>query len=245
MRMGVNIRKIVLFGLGVLVATSLSSCARYVSYEVSVDSICTPSAHQKKTYVLMNGNHDGNKSNLLFQEFAEYTDKVLNLKGFNKANSISDAEIAIKLSYGISDPQYREYVYYLPIFGQTGIASSTTNGTINTFGSSIYYNQKTSYTPSYGIIGYSPHVGMEVVFARHMMLSAFDLKKVWGTKKNKDDQKIWCTTANSVGHSEDLSEVFPVLLIASQNHIAENTSKKIHYSIRNDKKLLEKINAIK
>ena len=42
----------------------------------------------------------------------------------------------------------------MPVYGQTGISSSNTFGTINTFGNTSTYSGSTYYTPSYGITGY-------------------------------------------------------------------------------------------
>ena len=109
-----NIKVLVMLcGLGLLVG-----CTTYRSFNVSVDSICTSSACQKKTYILLPGNKDGKIGDLQFQEFAAYTEKALNMQGFMRASSIDDADVAILLCYGISDPQFYEYTYSLPIYGR-------------------------------------------------------------------------------------------------------------------------------
>lgn len=222
-----------------------AGCTTYRSFNVSVDSICTSSAREKKTYVLLPGNKDGKISDLQFQEFAAYTENALNAQGFKKGSSIDDAEVAILLCYGISDPQLYEYTYSVPIYGQTGVSSSTTSGTVNSFGRSVIYSENTNYTPSYGVVGSSTHVETGVVFARYMVISGVDLEQFKKTGKIEDAQEIWSTKVNSVGASGDLREIFPVLLVASQKHIADNTGKKIFYNIREDEELSQKINTLK
>lgn len=219
-------------------------CASRVFY-VSVDSICASSARLKKTYVLLPGNTDGKVSDLQFQEFAGYTEKALDAQGFRKAANIDEAEIAILLCYGISDPQFYEYTYSIPVYGQTGVSESRTSGTVNSWSNSVTYSENTTYTPSYGVVGSSTHVGTGVAFARYMVISGFDLERFKETGKVEDAQEIWSTKANSVGASGDLREIFPILLVASQEHIAENTGKKISYDIKEDGKLSEKIEALK
>ena len=236
-----NIKVLVMLcGLGLLVG-----CTTYRSFNVSVDSICTSSACQKKTYILLPGNKDGKIGDLQFQEFAAYTEKALNMQGFMRASSIDDADVAILLCYGISDPQFYEYTYSLPIYGQTGVSSSKTSGMVNSFGGSVMYSENTNYTPSYGIVGSSTHVGTGVSFARYMVISGVDLEQFKKTGKIEDAQEIWSTKANSVGASGDLREIFPILLVASQKHIAANTGKKISYSIREDEELSQKVDALK
>ena len=228
--------------LGLLIFTG---CTPYRSFNVTVDSISNSSARQKKTYFLLPGNKDGKANDLQFQEFAMYTENALNMQGFKKAASIDDAEIAILLSYGISDPQTYEYTYSVPIYGQTGVSSSKTSGSIYSYSNSASYSQTTNYTPSYGIIGSSVHVGTDVVFARHLVITGIDLEEFKQTGKVEDAQEIWSTKANSLGASGDLREIFPILLIASQKHISENTGKKIYYSIRDDQELFKKVNALR
>ena len=230
----------ILFGL-----ILLTGCTTYRSFNVSVDSICTSSAQEKKAYILLPGNKDDKINDLQFQEFAAYTENALNAQGFKKASSIDDAEVAILLYYGISDPQFYEYTYSLPIYGQTGVSSSTTSGMVNLFGRSVTYSENTNYTPSYGVVGSSTHVGTGVVFARYMVISGVDLEQFKKTGKIEDAQEIWSTKANSVGASGDLREIFPILLVASQKHIANNTGKQVSYSIQEDEELSQKVNALR
>lgn len=223
----------------------LAGCTTYRSFNVNVDSICNSSACLKKKYILLPGNKDGKVSDLQFQEFASYTEKALNAQGFRKASSIDEAEIAILLSYGISDPLSHEYTYSVPVYGQTGVSSSKTSGSVYSYGNSASYSQNTEYTPSYGVVGSTTHVGTTVVFARYMVISGVDLEEFKKSGKIEDAQELWSTKANSIGSSGDLRKIFPILLLASQNHIAGNTGEKISYSIREDEELSQKVNALR
>lgn len=210
----------------------LSACS-YRQFDVNVDSICSSIAHQKKRYILLPGNQDGNVNDLQFQEFAAYTDKALQSQGFRKAQD--EADVAIFLSYGISDPKNQEYTYSVPLYGQTGISSSK-NAEVNKSSRSTKYSEETSYTPQYGIIGREERVGTRVVYTRYLSLSGVDLKEA---------RELWSTKVESVGSSGDLREIFPILLIASQKHIGKNTGKQITYTLKEDKELLEKIQALR
>ncbi len=223
----------------------LTACTSYRYFSVDVDSICCSTARQKKTYILLPGNKDGNINDLQFQEFAAYTDKSLQTQGFRKTTIIDDADVAILLCYGISDPKYYEYTYSVPVWGQTGISSSQSSGVVNRVGNSVTYSGNTSYTPSYGVVGSSTHIGTGVAFARYLVISGVDLEQFKKTGKVEDAKELWSTKANSIGASGDLREIFPVLLIASQKHIAENTGKQISYSIREDEELVEQIKALR
>jgi hypothetical protein len=223
----------------------LTGCASRAFY-VSVDSITsTSTVEQKKKYILLPGNKDCKVNDLQFIEFCSYTDKILQNKGFIKVSNIDEADIAIVLSYGISDPKLHQYTYSIPVWGETGIVSSNTFGTINKFINAMNYSQTTSYTPRYGVVGYSTHVGTKILFVRYLTLSGADLEKFKKTGQIQDIQELWSTKAHSIGESGDLREIFPVLLIASQKHIAENTGKQVSYELEDNRRLEKQLNELK
>jgi hypothetical protein len=202
------------------------------SVSVTVDSICSFNAKEKKKYILLPGNENCKKSDLQFIEFAEYTHKALQSAGFVKASTLDEADVGILLCYGISEPHLYQYTYSLPVYGQTGISASHSQGTVNTFGNTTMYSGQTNYTPSYGVVGSSTHIGTSIFFARYLALSGYDLKKFKKTNKLDDLEELWSTKANSVGETGDLRLIFPILLAASQNHIASSTGKKINYELK-------------
>lgn len=227
--------------VALIVITSLLSGCFGPMVNVSVDSISMSTYKKAKNkYFLLPGNKDCSISDLQFNEFAAYTDKVLQNEGFAKVTKLDDADIAILLTYGISDPQVYQYSYSVPILGQTGIASSNTQGSVNTFGKTAIYSQSTSYTPSYGIVGSSTKVRTGILYARHLALSGYDLENFKKTRELKDVVEVWSTKASSVGESGDLRRIFPVLLAASQEYIAINTGKNIDCELReSDKRVLK------
>lgn len=140
------------------------------------------------------------------------------------AEDVNNADIAIFLSYGIGDPKVHTSSYSLPQWGQTGVASSTTYGTLNTYGNHANFTGTTSYTPQYGIVGYNTFSRSHYEYFRWMLLDAYDLAAY------KNDQKIkliWQTSATSVGSSDDLRLVFPVMAAATTPFIGTSTGKKI------------------
>ena len=130
-----------------------SGCAP--RFYVGVDSISSDDALRKRTYVLLPGNKDTSSEDLRFNEFAAYVHQALGSQGFNPAPGIEQADIAIVLAYGIGDPDKHQYTYAIPMWGRTGVSSSTTHGTFNTYGGFGTYSGTATYTPTYGITGYS------------------------------------------------------------------------------------------
>lgn len=137
--------------LVILCAAMLSSCAAPMHFQSGVSSFAYPNALEKKRYIILPGNKDVEANDLQFVEFTSYIQKILSEKGLEKAISLDSAEIAIFLQYGIGNPQTHQYSYAIPMWGQTGVSSSSTSGTLTTYGRAGTYSGTTTYTPTYGI----------------------------------------------------------------------------------------------
>lgn len=219
---------------GVLVLV-LSGCATVSQsyFKVSVDSLASPSAQEKHTYILLPGNEGVTRDDLQFKEYAQYLVRVLDAKGFVMAQNADDADVAIILSYGIGNPQKEQYSYSLPVWGQTGVSSSTTYGNINSYGNSASYSGTTTYTPRYGVTGYSSHIGTRTTYFRYAVIAGYDFKEF---KETKRQVQIWTTSITSTGTSGDLRQMFPILISASVPYLATNTGQKVQvYISENDK----------
>lgn len=215
----------------------ISNCATAPQYNVSINSIRNPAEITQTKYLLLPGLKDVDTNDLQYQEYARYVETALVSKGYVKASNFNEAEIAIFLSYGIGDPETNHYTYSLPMYGQTGVASSHTYGTINTNRNTATYSGTTTYTPSYGITGYSTHTGSVTTYFRYMLLDAIDLEEYRRTEKEK---QLWKTTVTSVGVSGDLRQVFPILVAASKDYIGTNTGKQIDIQIQeSDKRVVD------
>lgn len=232
-------KKIILLAM---IFSSLTSCFQR-SIAVNVDAISLSHAREKKRYILVPGNKDCSPSDLQFLEFARYTDNALSSEGFIKVESIDEAEVLIILNYGISDPYVYEYTYETPIWGQTGVNTQTTYGTVNTFGNMLTYSSQTQYTPTYGVVGSKTQIGKDMVFFRYFILSGVDLEEFKKTNNIEDAKNLWVTKANSnsIGSPGDLRKIFPILVVASQKHIARNTNELLHYKIKENDKRIESI----
>ena len=215
-----------LFGLLVL-----SGCASMQppTFHVNVDSI--GDTKEKTTYILLPSDKDIKADDLQFKEYASYVNRALQAKGFIQAKTFQEANVAIFLGYGIGDPKEHQYTYSLPTWGQTGVSSSYTTGTVSSYGGYGSYFGSTTYTPTYGVTGSTTHSGSHVTYFRFMLLDAVDLDEY---KKSKKEVQLWKTTVTSSGSSSDLRRVFPILVAASKDYIATNTGKKVKV------KLLEK-----
>lgn len=213
----------------------LQACSPKVS--VTVDSISSPQAKEKNKYLILPGNTDCSEDDLQFQEFLALTERALKFAGFEKSNSLEEADVAILLSYGISEPNVYQYTYTTPVYGQTGYSSSTTYGTLNTYGNTATYSGTTTYNPTYGITGYQTNIGTGVLFTRYMALNGVDVKECIDSSKIIP---LWRTSAVSVGPNGDLRRIFPVMLGVSKGYFAKNSGEKISFEVtEDDERVLE------
>ena len=210
-------------------------------YHVNVDSIGS-SSDNKKSYILLPGNKATNSEDLQFKEYANYVNRALVSSGFKHAESYEKANVAIILMYGIGDPQTQQYSYSTPTWGQTGVSSSQTYGTVNTYGNYGSYSGTTTYTPQYGITGSTTQSGSYATYLRYMIISAVDLTEY---NKSKKEVQLWKTTVTSSGTSGDLRKVFPVLVAASKSFIATNTGEKVKVEMHDTDKSVIDIKGIK
>ncbi|HOG18467.1 MAG TPA: hypothetical protein PLB96_14090 [Syntrophales bacterium] len=156
-------RKIIL----VSVLAVLVGCALGPMYRVKIDSISGLSTATKKTYILLPGVKDVEPNDLQFKEYSSYVERALSSAGYVRAENPQNANIAVFLSYGIGDPKDHQYSYSLPVWGQTGVASSTTYGTISSYGSSGVSWYHHIYTELWDHRLHNPHRLLYYLFQVH------------------------------------------------------------------------------
>lgn len=220
----------------VLMSLSLSSCVHRARYISEINSLAQSNTSEMKRYLLLPGEKETDPSDLQFMEFSGLVEKILKEQGFIKVEAPEEAQIAVFLSYGIGNPQTHQYSYSVPIYGQTGVSSSQTFGTISSFGGMGTYSATTTYTPRYGVTGYSRGVDSYTTHTRFLQLTAFDLVSFITSKKTV---QLWKTEVTSTGSSNDLRLVFPYMAAAMMPYIGTNTDHKIKVSLpENDPKVL-------
>lgn len=214
----------------VLAIGFVSGCGR--PFNVSVSSLARKDSPVYSKYILAPSNQNISANDLQFQEYAGYIDRLLQSIGYEKTTDFNNAELAIFLDYGISEPKEHTYSYSVPQYGETGIASSYTTGNIDSYGN---FSGSTTYTPSYGITGYSNHVGTVTYYTRHLRLNARDLKLY---RETQEDCEVWDTCVVSTGQSGDLRVVFPVMVASLYDYAGTNTKQAINVQLyENDKKV--------
>jgi hypothetical protein len=218
-----------------------SGCAtdQRTNYSVFVNGLAKQSDSSKSKFFLYSGDNSVKETSLQFQEYASYVKRALIDRGFKPSANAQDADIAVFVAYGNSEPKEHVYSYRTPNFGQTGVSGSTTYGNVTGSATSIGditygtadYTETTTYTPTYGITGYSSNVGTYTTFTRHIHIWAVDMWKYFYKAKFEEE---WETTIISTGSSSDLRSVFPFMLAAASPYLATNTGERVSVDIYED-----------
>lgn len=163
--------------------------------------------HQLKPSVVLTYNLMPFKEQESKLEYATYANKVkeqLDAKGFIEASS-DKADVVVFIEYGIDDG--KEVISSYPIWGQTGVASSTTYGNISAYGNTGKYSGTTYNTPSYGVVGSG--TSSDTVYKRYLKLEMIDNKVYLATKKLKNTYEA---KVISVGSTNSLTRIMPYMI---------------------------------
>ena len=214
----------------------LSGCAAIsnfgsVKYKVAVDSLASSPEAAGKTYLLLPSNTGITEADLEYQEYAGYLKRVLAAKGYIYTTSKEDANLVIYLSYGIGDPLTYHYSYSMPVYGHTGYSIARTNVKETDDDGNTIYKTYTSYVPQYGLRGYRSYSDSVTAYNRFAVITAYDYDQY---KKDEKEIQLWKTTVTSLGTSDDLRRVFPVLMAAAVPHVATDTQHKVYETIYED-----------
>jgi hypothetical protein len=200
-------------------------CGSRPHFISDVNSIALSDPSIGKRYILVPGNQGITPDDLEFQEYARYIEIILRPLGFSRASTEADADIAIFVSYGVGIPQNHQYSSATPLYGQTGVTSSTTGGMIMPMGGGMAsYSGNTTYTPTYGVTGYQTQVHSYTTYMRFLEVAAYDLDAF---RREKRQRQVWKTDAVSTGTNNDLRRVVPYMVAAMKPYVAGNTGQAV------------------
>lgn len=209
-----------------ILASLLTACASVGQrpITVAISTLAAPDAKEKKTYILQPTSDAINPNDLQYLEYASIIDRALAAEGFIKSPAGMRPDMVIQLHYDISDPEFTQETYNVPIFGQTGVSSSQTYGTFtgNTYSATTYNN------PTYGITGVTSQTRTVQLYTRRMSLQAL----VLDPKNQNQVIPLWNTAAVSIGNSGDLRYVFPYMVKAAMPYFGINTGRSVFVDVR-------------
>lgn len=212
----------------------LPACATRM--EATVNSYVDPGYSGGKTFTILPGSDKTSSDDLEFKEYAQLVSSALVKKGYSQATNAESADIAIYLTYSISDPKHTPYSYSAPVFGQTGGGSS--NVSIQSRGpSGTTYTQGTvTSAPTYGVVGYNQYSGVRTEYTRSILVEAIDMN-LYRAKNTR--AQIWKTTLVSTGSKGNLREVMPLLVTAMEDYLGTSDTVTIRVDKKGNKKVVK------
>ena len=180
----------------------VTACGQLIRSQVSIFHELPDGA--KPTYALLPFKEQ--ESSLEHKTYENLVRQQLIAKGFREV-TLSQADVIVFLQYGID--QGREETYSYPIIGQTGVSSSYTTGTIQSYGGGYAAYSGTTYnTPTYGVVGSG--VGSRKVYTRFLRVDLVDRSALTsGTVRKVFEGRIV-----SSGSNDQLSFVMPTMIRA-------------------------------
>jgi hypothetical protein len=194
---------------------------------VRVDGIASSSARSKLRFVVLPGMPNVQPEELLFREFRYQTERALLHEGFI-ASEDQSAEVAIFLSYGIGEPQLHYETITRPTFGLVPGGTYSVDTQSQTFGSATYTRGTVRERQQLAVTGYKTRTRTKVKYDRFLTVSAVDLAYYKATGKIGE---MWRTTVTSIGSSDDLRRIFPVMMAAAMRRLAVSTPGKVDVDI--------------
>lgn len=186
--------------IAVICLMLFTGCARFVKSEISVFHEL-PSSLGGMSYTIIPFKEQ--EGSLEYKAYERSIKQELDAKGFRET-SLENTDVVILFSYGIDTG--KEVVLSYPIIGQTGVSSSSTYGTIQSYGSYGTYSGTTTYTPTYGVVGTG--VASHTQYTRFLKV---DILNKTALSENKIT-KIYEAKVISRGSGGQLPAVLPAMI---------------------------------
>lgn len=177
----------------------VSGCGGKVKTDVSSFHMM-PQGLQGKTFYIFPCEKESS-----YLECNSYLDMVkgkLKEKGMNEGE-IQNSDYYFFVSYDINGKSYKSSV---PIYGQTGVSSSYTYGTVSTSGNYGTYSGTTVNTPQFGVV--SRKKVERTTYIRALYVDVY----APGKEIRSVPEKVYEGKAISKGSTDNLSIVMPVIV---------------------------------
>ncbi|MGD9808126.1 MAG: DUF4136 domain-containing protein [Deferribacterales bacterium] len=168
------------------------------------------------------------KKDLEYMEYVKLLDNKMRCLGWTKTTD--NPIYLVHLQAGIDGG--RNSTSAVPIFGQTGGGSSYTTGSFNTTSTYGTYTARTTYSPSFGMVGVLP-VNV-TTYTRYVTISLYD-------PTNSTETPVWMGKTISRGSTGVLNKVMPVLMEYTVKEIGKSTNGTKSFTVTLSEKDVEQL----
>ena len=201
-----------------LVLLFFTGCSRVVDkYRVTIDAIASEDINNTVikpiTYVIKPLGDETDIDSLRFQRQSKILEKILEKKGYKKVKYKNLAQQIIYFDYGIETVKEETRTYSEPdiSFG---------------FGWGYPYRYYSPFWSDFGYTTYRTYTKTYRVFNRYIVILS----------KDQLGNELWRVDISSVGTSNNLSKIVPILLKASEPYIGKDTKEPIKLVVEDSKR---------
>ena len=163
---------------------------------------------------------------LEFRSYASLIRQALQAQGWREGD-VATADVAILFQYSIS--QGRQVAFNYPIWGQVPTGTSTTTGSISTFGNTLNIHATTTQQTTTAIVGSG--LGSRTEFDRALHVLMFSLPTYRTTQKI---ERVYEGEIRSTGSTGDLPTAMPALIRGLFDDFpgASGTTRQVHVPLQ-------------
>lgn len=224
-----------LFGIIILGGLLSVACAAPL-INVRVTSTSNATALHKHTYVLAPGREGVDPSDPLFKEFAAYVTRALTAKGYASTDDPRTADLAILLSYGIGQPTPPDM--HVLIDGQTDPTNGSRWRSVEGVTAAMVKDWETSTSAvplgtmsagavdgarveAYGTVDRASPISQYGRWAEVLAIDAHEYARA------RAITEVWKTTITSRGSSDNLRQVFPIMIAGAAPYLGADTKGRV------------------
>jgi len=194
---------------------------------IAVNSFAGPYA-EATTYIVLPLNQGVTPADAEFQEYSGYLRKALEAHGYRSASSFEDAELAVFLGYGIGRPEEHLSSYVMPTVGRSELAPPETRSQGGAYGARHTAASRTPRFSEFDLVGDPESPNGDATFTRYAIIHAVDAEEY---RAERRFTRVWSTKIVSVGHTDDLHAMFPVILAGAWDLLGVNSQRIVHRQV--------------
>jgi hypothetical protein len=194
---------------------------------IAVNSFAAPYT-EATTYIVLPLNQGVAPTDQEFRQYSAYLRKALDAHGYRSTESFEDARLAIFLGYGVGRPEGHLASYIMPPVGRTDVAPGATRSPISSHGSSRTAASRTLRFAESDVSSDPRSSDGETTFTRYAIVNAVDAEEY---RTGRRFMRVWSTKIVSVGHTDDLRAMFPVILAGAWDLLGVNAERIVHRQV--------------
>ena len=212
-------KKLMIITLLAVILFITTGCSPMVNkYRVSIDAITHSNQDiAPTTFTIRALGKETDEKSLKFQRQSQQLIKILNQQGYQQVNNSSLAQQIIYFDYGLEKIKEQTRIYSEPDVS-FGISLGFPYG--------YYRHRYHPYWNNYGYTSYRTYRKTYRLFNRYIVILS----------KDQTGRELWRVDVSSIGESNNLKKIVPILLRASIPYIGKNTQEPINLVIEEDKK---------